>query len=326
MKNVIKALEKSKTVFLSTHIEPDGDALGSLIAMGLLLENLGKNVTLYNESPIPAVYRFLPSSNRITHKLNGQKAYDTAIIMDCGSLRRIGSHAETFVNRIPVIVNIDHHVTNDNFGTIQFVDTDSCATAAIIYRLIKVIDAPITKAIAFSIYTGILTDTGSFRFSNTNRDSFGICAELVSLGVKPNIVSENVYGTYSLGRIKLLNLALETIDISKNSKLSMMSITEAMLDNTDTQPEDVAGFINYAKSIQNIVVAVLIFEYPIGNTPIHSSGQRMYHISLRSDGNVDVGKIAATFNGGGHASAAGFDIKSTLPELKKLIMNLAGRL
>ncbi len=325
MKKVINHLQKSKNIFLASHIEPDGDALGSTVSMGLLLEKMNKEVLMYNGSAIPAIYRFLPSVNRIEHRIDDVSKYDTAVILDCGSLDRIGDVASA-VSQIPVVINIDHHVTNSDFGDIQLVDTDSCATAAIIYRMLKFMDISIDKAVAFGIYTGILTDTGSFRFSNTNRDSFGICEEMVTLGVSPYTVAQNVFGTYSLGRIKLLNMALDSIEISKNGKLSIMTLTESMLEKSDTSPEDVAGLINYAKRIQDVVVAVLIFEYPKDTYRPNLNGQREYHISLRSDGTIDVGKIAASFSGGGHASAAGFDIKSGLSDLKKLIFNLSGRL
>ncbi len=325
MKKVIDHLETCKDILLTTHAEPDGDALGSLIAMGLALESIGKQVTLYNENATPAIYRFLPSSNRIKNELDDISGYDTAIILDCSDFDRVGKKTE-LISQIPVIINIDHHVTNTSFGDLQCVDHDSCATAAIVYRLINIMGLPIEKAVAYALYTGILTDTGSFRFANTNRDSFGICAEMVSYGVNPEVVSKNVFGTYSLGRIKLLNMALDSIEISKNGKLSMMILSESMLTKSDAHAEDVAGFISYAKRIQDVVVAVLVFEYPKNGNITGDDDQRLYHISLRSDGTVDVGKIAASFNGGGHVNAAGFDIKSSLPQLKTLILNLSGRL
>jgi phosphoesterase RecJ-like protein len=325
MKKVIDHLKTCKNILLVTHAEPDGDALGSLIALGVVLEQANKTITMYNEDPTPAIYRFLPSSNRIVHELDDISRYDTAVILDCSSLDRVGKNTE-LISQIPVVINIDHHVTNTNFGDLQYVDKDACATAAIVYRIIEVMGLPIEKPVAYAIYTGILTDTGSFRFANTNRDSFGICAEMVSHGVNPEIVSQHVFGTYSLGRIKLLNMALDSIEISENGKLSMMILSESMLVKSDTQSEDVAGFINYAKNIQNVVVAVLVFEYPQNGNSTGDDDRRLYHISLRSDGTVDVGKIAVSFKGGGHVNAAGFDIKSSLPELKTLIFDLSGRL
>jgi phosphoesterase RecJ-like protein len=223
--------------------------------------------------------------------------------------------------RIPVLINIDHHVTNTNFGTCQWLDFEACASAEIVFRLIEAMHIPISTDIATCIYTGILTDTGSFRFSNTNRAAFEICEKMITNGVNPFQVAQHVYGTYSLGRIKLLNRALDSIEISKNGKVSMMSVTRAMLEETGTQPEDADGLINYAKRIQDVQVAVLIQEQLPNGSENRNNGCT-YHVSLRSDGTVDVAAIAATFGGGGHVSAAGFTIKSSLHDVKNRICQL----
>jgi len=172
--------------------------------------------------------------------------------------------------------------------------------------------------IATSIYTGILTDTGSFRFSNTNSAAFAICQKLVEKGVNPYRIAQHVYGSYSLGRIQLLNYALNSIEISKNGRLSIMTLTRDMFDETNTHPEDVDGMINYARRIEEVKVAVLIQEH-VNNTG--NSGR--FHVSLRSDGTVDVAAIASAFGGGGHKNAAGFSIESTLAGIKAEILNLA---
>ncbi|MBU0697845.1 MAG: bifunctional oligoribonuclease/PAP phosphatase NrnA, partial [Proteobacteria bacterium] len=225
---------------------------------------------------------------------------------------------------IPVTINVDHHITNTFFGSFRLVDTSASATAEIVYRLIKQLSVPIDENIAISIYTGILTDTGSFRFSNTNKAAFAICAEMVAIGVDPYRVAQHVYGTYSLGRIKLLNLALDSIVISSNGKLSIMTLTQNMFNETRTQPEDVDGLINYAKRIEDVKVAALIQEHQ--DSGGESTSFSKYHVSLRSDGTVNVAEIAASFGGGGHSSAAGFNIESTLPDLKTKILNLAEKL
>lgn len=322
MNQIIRHLKNSSHVFVVTHTGPDGDAIGSLIAMGVALKTLGKKATLYNESPIPAVYRFLPSVSRVVRHIGNEK-YDTAVVLDCSDLQRIGK-ATSFVKRIPVIINIDHHITNTGFGNFQLIDTSACASTEIVYRLIKKLGVPINKDIATSIYTGILTDTGSFRFSNTNRSAFAICEEMVAAGVDPYNIAQYVYGTYSLGRIKLLNLALDSIEISYNGKLSIMTLTQNMFNETQTQPEDVDGLINYAKRIEDVKVAALIQENCNGTgetTPFSK-----YHVSLRSDGAVDVAEIAASFGGGGHSSAAGFNVESTLLDLKSKIFSIAEKI
>ncbi|MBW2571430.1 MAG: bifunctional oligoribonuclease/PAP phosphatase NrnA [Deltaproteobacteria bacterium] len=319
MELIIRHLKKSSHILVATHTNPDGDAIGSLIAMGLSLDALNKKTTLYSESPIPAVYRFLPEVHRVVHHLSSAD-YDLAVILDCGNLQRIGS-AVSAVNRIPVIANIDHHITNTGFGHLQLIDTSACATAEIIYKLIKQMDIPINRAIATSIYTGILADTGSFRFSNTNKAAFAISQEMVELGVDPYDIAQHVYGTYSLSRIKLLNLALDSIEISKNGKLSIMTLTKDMFDQTHTQSEDVDGLINYARHIKYVKVAALIQENRNGIE--NSINSNRFHVSLRSDGTIDVAVIASSFGGGGHSTAAGFSIESTLPDIKSQILRLA---
>lgn len=316
-------LADSKSILIVSHANPDGDAVSSLIALGLGLEKLNKKVVLYNESLIPAVYRFLPSVDRISQDLDTEMQFDTVIVLDCGDLERIGDAVQTVLAE-QIVINIDHHVTNTGFGDIQFVDPEACATAELIHRLLKHLSVPIDTAIATAIYTGILTDTGSFRFSNTNLSTFAICTEMVEKGVRPFDVAQCVYGTYSLGRIKLLNLALDSIEISSNGKLSIMTITQEMLNMTRTQLDDVDGLIHYARRIEDVKVAALIQELRNGKKP--SDNQHRFHVSLRSDGTVDVASIAAAYGGGGHSNAAGFGIDAKLSEVKSKIVILAEKL
>jgi len=315
-------LKKSNHLFLATHANPDGDAIGSLIAMGLCLEALNKRITLYNESSIPAVYRFLPFSDRIVQDFDQTNSYDTAVILDCSDLERIGK-AVSFVNQIHAIINIDHHITNTNFGDFQIIETSACATTEIIHNLLKDMDVSINKDIATAIYTGILTDTGSFRFSNTNKASFEICEEMVGLGVNPYNIAQHVYGTYSFGRIKLLNMALDSLEISLNGLLSIMTLTRDMFYETGARPEDADGLINYAKSIEGVKVAVLIHELQKNYKGL--KGNKQFHVSLRSNGTVNVAEIASSFDGGGHFNAAGFSIESTLSDLKSQIVKLVDK-
>ena len=323
MDRIINQLLSSNHVLLASHTNPDGDAVGSTIAMGLLLEAADKKITLYNESSIPAVYRFLPRVEMIGNNINTDSDFDTAIILDCSNLQRIGT-AASMVNNIPVIINIDHHISNNHFGNFQLIDTSASSTAEIIYRLIKKMGVAIDKTVATSIYTGILTDTGSFRFSNTNQAAFAICREMVEKGVDPFYVARHVYGRYSLGRIKLLNLALDSIEIFHNGKLSIMTITQEMLNKTGTKAEDIDGLINYARRIEDVKIAALIHEKQNGRHNLKGSGQ--FHVSLRSDGTVDVAAIATSFGGGGHATAAGFEAQSALTEIKYNIASLAEKI
>lgn len=321
IKRIIDQLRKSRSILVISHKNPDGDAIGALLATGLALKALNKDVYMYNESAIPAVYRFLPSIKSIHHQVDISKSFDTVVVLDCGALERVGSLADS-IRKAVMIINIDHHMTNTRFGHMQLIDPNACATSEIIYRIIKQLELPFNCPMATAIYTGILTDTGSFRFSNTNQAAFTICAEMIASGANPYDVAQHVYGHYSLGRIKLLNLALDSLEISPNGKMSIMSLTQDMLEMTRTQTEDIDGIINYARRIEDVEVAVLIHE--IGNDPMApQNGRRSYHVSLRSDGSVNVAGIAAKFGGGGHANAAGFSVMSTLDEIKAKMFEIS---
>lgn len=315
---ITEHIKKTENILVTSHTQPDGDAIGSMLSMGVALRSLGKKVTIYNESPIPAIFRFLPSVNLIVDSLDDITAYDTAIILDCGDLERVGKLSRD-IDNIPVVINIDHHTTNTEFGTHRLVDSSACATAEIIYRIIKELDVPVDKTIANAIYTAILTDTGSFLFQNTNSAAFSISSEMVSKGADPYMVAQYVYATYSLGRLKLLHMVLDTIDISGNGKLSTMYLSQKMLTETGTHLEDIYGLVNYAKHIEDVQVAALIRE----TTPT-VNGKCSFHISLRSNGTVDVAQIATKLGGGGHHNAAGFKADSmTINELKDQIFEIS---
>lgn len=316
MKQIIQQLKNSRSVLIASHINPDGDALGSLLALGLAMETLDIKTTLYNESDIPAVYRFLPEIDRIQNQISRVHAYETAVILDCSNLDRMGRATE-IVTQIPMVINIDHHATNTHFGERRLIDDQACATAELVFRLLKEMKIPISPAMATAIYTGIVTDTGSFRFSNTNAAAFAICNEMVRLGVEPFHIAQHLYGPYSLARIKLLNQALESIEISNNGSLSLMTLTRKMLRETGTQPEDADGLIHYARRIEDVKMAALIQEQ--AHDRHHAAAGNKYHVSLRSDGSIDVAAIAATFGGGGHPNAAGFSIESPLQKIKDVI-------
>lgn len=316
---MISHLKNAKTVLLASHIHPDGDAIGSLVALGLALSQMGKKVTMFNECPVPKVYRFIEGVGDITMEVDDFKNFDTAIILDCADLIRIGDRAKD-VSQIPVVMNIDHHATNTGFGHFQKIKTTACATAEIVYSILKSLDIQISTDMAEAIYVGVLTDTGSFRFSNTTKEAFDISKEMVRLGADPYKVADHIYGTYSLGSIKLLHKILGSIEVSQNGKLSILSLTQDMIDETGTHPEDIIGLVHYAKHIKDVKVAALIQEAP--ETGKCDNGT-LFHVSLRSDGSVDVGSIASNYGGGGHPNSAGFSTKLKYLDLKKQMFKYA---
>ncbi len=322
IQQIIEYLNKSKRLLLASHMRPDGDAIGALISLGIALGEYKKTVRLYNEGPIPAVYQFLPSLHLIKNTVGDITEFDTAIILDCSDLHRIGE-AATEVSKIPVIINVDHHMTNNRFGNFQFVDPDASSTAEMVYRLITQMEIPINTGIAYSIYTGIMADTGSFRFANTTPEAFEISHKMVQAGADPHKVAQHVYETTSLNRIKLLHMLYESIELSPNGKMSIMTLTQNMLNATGSKLDDVNGLINYAKQIENVKLAVLLYERRRSLCIKHGSD---FHVSLRSDDGVNVAAIATSFGGGGHQNAAGFDIHSKLPELKRTLFHFSKNL
>jgi phosphoesterase RecJ-like protein len=317
---VKKILEKSRNILITSHLHPDGDAIGSMIAMAKALEKKGKNIYLYNDSCIPKIFSFLPGIEKIKRNVPDYSKFDTAIILDCSETGRTGK-CKKILNNIPEIINIDDHRTNTYFGTLKIVDPNASATAEIVYKIIKDLKIEICPEIAYSIYTGIFTDTGSFRFSNTNAEAFSICREMLDYGVCPHKVAQQIYGSYSLGRIKLINMVLDSIEISENKKMSLMVLTQNMLKKTDTKREDVSELINYAEHIEDVKVAALIKE---GEK--EKNKDQCYHVSLRSDGSIDVSKIAFSYGGGGHETAAGFSTTIPFTDLKKELMSIADRI
>ncbi len=322
MQQVITQLQKNHNILISAHIHPDGDAVGSVLGLGLALEQIKKKAVLYIEGPIPAVYQFLPSVHQIQKDPGDIARFDAAVILDCSDLHRIGDAAEA-VSRIPMLINIDHHTTNTRFGKLQIIDPAASSTAEIVYRIIREMDISINTGIAYALYTGIMADTGSFRFSNTTAEAFEISHEMVKCGADPHKVAHHVYETISINRIKLMNMLFDSIELSEDGKMSIMTLTQNMLAATGTKVDDVNGLINYARQIENVKLTVLLYEHK------HRSGRRPgseFHVSLRSDGMVNAAAIATAFGGGGHHNAAGFDIKTSLPELKTMLFDMSRRI
>lgn len=316
MQKIIEAIQGARNIALSCHYDPDGDAVGALLALGLGLKKTGRHVSLFCPSRFSRVYHFLRGHEFINTSLSfNHQAYDMGIVLDCSAFSRIGKLQEYFA-KLPLLINIDHHDTNDGFGDFVYVDAAACSTVEIVYDLLKKLGIEIDYDIAVAIYMGIVADTGSFRFPNTNARAFDISSEMIKLGVKPFDVSEYLFGDYRIGRLKLLNHTLDSLEISPNGKVSIMVVTRDMLRETGTGPEDSKGLISYALHIQDIEAAALIRE----------EGPGFYHVSLRSNNSYDVAAFALRHGGGGHKNAAGFKIQTTLPKLKTVLWNMAAEM
>lgn len=305
---VCGALLSGERLLILSHHNPDGDAIGSSIALAAGLEALGKRCDIVNADGVPANLTWLPRAERVHLAPEEGAGYDRVVLLDCGSLERTG-FGGGLLGPGRHLVNIDHHPGNDRFGAANLIDPEACATAELVHDVLLALPAPLGFTAATGIYTGILTDTGCFRFSNATPRAFEIASRMVSKGVDPASVAQMVFDQQPLGRLRLLSLVLETLELSPRDKVASVVVSREMLRRTHTGVEDVEGFANYPRSVCGVEVGVLLRE----------EGPDRYRLALRSKGRVDVARIARELGGGGHRNAAGATVEGRLGELKRRI-------
>lgn len=308
MKRTISEILKSKNSFLIvTHKNPDGDAIGSSLALYNVLRELGKIV--YVEIPTkPAyIYDFLEDYDSIELTSNS-KSVEVILALDSAEIHRCGLKKEYMENKL--LVNIDHHKTNPGYGDLNLIETEAAAVGCIIWDILKVGKIPITKKTAEYLYLSILTDTGSFRYSSTSSKTFKIAADLLDKGVETWYIASNVYEREKVETYRLLSLVLNTLEFYHNGKLAIEYVTQDMFKQTNTSAENTESFVNFARSIRGVEVGVLLRE----------DEPNIFKISIRSRGNVDVSEVATHFEGGGHENAAGGTIRAPLEEAKQAII------
>ncbi|MCC6544288.1 MAG: bifunctional oligoribonuclease/PAP phosphatase NrnA [Nitrospirae bacterium] len=304
---IIETFKKKESFMLTTHMNPEGDAIGSTLALALALLSLGKNVTINTLDPVPGILRFLPSSDKVHQVRKVDRRFDAVIVLDCGDLERVGFLSK---DNIPadILINIDHHKTNPCFGTINLVE-EAVASADIVYTIIKKMGIPVTPEIAICIYTAIMTETGSFRYTNTTDHTLRVAGEMIGYGANPAEIADKVYNRNSIGRLSLLGLVLSTLKLSEDGKIAWITVTEEMFKETGTSKEDTEDLINYPRSVEGVEVAILFRQ-----------SKDEWKLSFRSNGKVDVALVSLEFGGGGHSMAAGCLLKGSFDEVKKKVV------
>jgi bifunctional oligoribonuclease and PAP phosphatase NrnA len=289
--SIVEAIRSRQRFVLSSHARPDGDAIGSQLAMAYALDALGKDVTLINKDPVPGPLRAFPGAGRIVVADHAEETYDTALIMECSTLDRTGviGLEKSFV------INIDHHQGNTGYGALNWFDESAAACAEMVYDIVVALGVPMTKVIATHIYVGILTDTGSFHYSAISARTFDICRALVEAGVEPPRVARAVFDSNTLGRLRLFGAVLSAIELEQNGQLALMRVDEAMVTQAGGTYDDTEGLINLPLTVKEIQASVFFKELT----------STSYRVSLRSKGSIDVASVAKSFGGGGHRNAAG---------------------
>lgn len=311
MKKVIDAINKHSKFLITAHVNLEGDSVGSQLAMKELLESLGKKVVIIDSDPVPGHYKFLPRSEEISNDIDKDLDYDAIVVLDCPNLKRIG-RVRDLVTKNKVIINIDHHVSNEEFGDINWVDSSASSAGEMVYKLFKETGVKLTKEIALYLYIAILTDTGSFNYDNTSSITHEIAGELLGYGLDPASVSERVYERRALADIKFLGIVLSTIKVNKCENIAYLEITKKMLKDTGADVTKIEGVVNYAKSIDKVRVAILFREGA-------DSGNKV-NVSFRSKNDIDVNKLAAHFGGGGHMKASGCVLEGSLVEVEAKVL------
>lgn len=306
---VVEVIKAGKSFLVCSHAHPDGDGIGSTLAIGRVLELMGKQVVMYNEDGVPRSIDFLPFADKIVTSIDKKQRFDVVLMVDCCQSERAGRDFPT-KDKWNTLVCIDHHVSGCNEVNICCLDESAASTGAVVYNIIKELEGKIDADIATLILTTIIVDTGFFRYSNTLSGTLSMASELVAAGARPWVISQNMEEREHPAKLRLLSKALDTIDYQFDGKLAVMILTDQMFKQAGADVEMAEDFINYPRSIEGVRVAVLIRE----------KSPNEYKISFRSKEEIDVAKLCLQFGGGGHARAAGCNLNGSLGSVRQTIL------
>lgn len=309
LKKINELIATGSSFLITTHESPDGDAIGSSLALANYLVEIGKDVTVHICDPVPEVYRFLPLADVVTTSLPDCE-YDLCFVLDAGEFKRAGKQIAA-CRRIGSFINIDHHKTCENFGVVNLIDPQAAATGVLIHRLINDAGGSISLATATCIYVALITDTGSFRYSNANPEAFAVAGEMIEKGVDAWDISSRLYESQPRARIELLSLALATLAFSECGRFASLTVTLDMYKKTGTDAELTDGFINYPRSVRGVEVAIFFREL----------SEKSFKVGFRSKGAVDVSRLAEGFGGGGHHNAAGCIIDGSIEAVREQVFS-----
>lgn len=309
MKKVIETIKNHKRFLLISHENPDGDAVGSVLGLYFGLKKLKKSVIPVLPDPVPKIYSFLNGSCEIKQDFELDEI-EVAIVLDCADIGRV-ENLKKKLTKIPKKINIDHHPSNFSFGEINYIDPKSSSTSELVLKILNKLNIKIDKDISYALYTGLMTDTGGFRFANTNLNTFKAATFLVKNGADPFYISEMVYSMKPLKALKLLGRALEKLKKENGIIYSILTLDD--FKEFDAEEEDAEGVVEFLNKSNEANIAILFKQKNSG----------FYKVSLRSKGDIDVKDIAIKFGGGGHMNAAGFDIKEDPKRvLEKILLEL----
>lgn len=312
IKQILEAIHRAKRILVTSHLDPDGDSIGSQLALVAYLEKRGKKVLIANQGILPSKYSFLdPHQKIILHRSAKVLRFkpDLVIVLESPYLERIGWVKEAIPAGVPLI-NIDHHPDNISYGSINYLDSQAAAVGEMVYDLLLNVGFPISSAIANWLYAAILTDTGRFRYSATTPRSLRICAQLVDLGADARLLTDKIYFNFSEENLKMLGHVLSGLELHSRGRICCLTVDQKSLEHFQVSTGDTEGLVDYSLFINGALVGALFKEV----------GPNRTKVSLRSQNNLDIAKLARKYGGGGHKNAAGFALNQPLAQAKKIVL------
>jgi phosphoesterase RecJ-like protein len=310
----LDTIQANDNFLIISHVNPDGDTIGSALAIAHFLKRLNKKFVIINEHVIANKYLFLPLADQFITPDKISNRFDSIIAVDCADIKRIGEQVSNKIaDTIKVFVNIDHHPTNDFYGTLNIIDSNAASTTLVIYNLFEQCDFELDYQIAVNLYTGLMTDTGSFKYGNTTAESHLVAAKLIDYGINVYDIADRILETNSINQLITIRESLATLEVHKTGKIAWITVVlDSNNENDKSSVEaDVEGLVNYPRSIEGVEVAI---SFKLTN-------DNKIKVGLRSKKYVDVSKIAAAFDGGGHKRAAGCTIAAPLNIVKEKIID-----
>lgn len=306
-----EVLRNHQSFVLMSHVRPDGDAIGSQLALGYALMAAGKSVRLINEDGLPDNLTFLAGSERIEQPPSAPLDVEVAIALDTAVKSRLGERSLHAASQAKIWLNIDHHVSNPRYGDLNLIDSSSPATGQILYQLITALGLPIPAESRDAIYVAVSTDTGSFQYPSTTAETYDMAADLIRRGLDVGTINSNTYDSHPYRRVELMRALLNTLELSADGQVASWEMRDQTRIDLDLRPEDSEGLIDIIRAIRGVRLAVFFEELPDGKI----------RVSMRSkERSLDVCKIAMQFGGGGHALAAGIRMSGPLEEAKPLVL------
>lgn len=305
---LLQTIKDEQRFLIASHVNPEGDAVGSAIALAEGLSQKGKTVRVFLKDGVPEVYRFLPDIELVETTLDKEFLKEAVfVLVDCNEPKRAALEEEDIITEKTVV--IDHHETRKDFGRIKWIEPQSPATGMMIYHLLKAMDVNFTREIATNLYVAIAVDTGTFRYDNTTAETLRVAAELIEMGVKPGEVAQRIYESWPTNRFQLLCEMLNTLEIENNGSLSVAitTITEDMFRRTGTGVEDTDDFSNFARMLRDVDVSIMLRQ----------DGPDKWKGSMRGKGKINLAEVAKALGGGGHRDAAGFNVEGSLEDVKR---------